>query len=389
MNKNSGIVKALTDGVRQLVSRPIYVLMMVFVPLLSTFFFVDLMEEGIPEKCPAAVVDLDDTPVSRNVIRNLGASQLTDIRYKPSSYAEAMDLVKEGKIFGFFMIPRGFQEDAVSGRETTITYYSNMAYFVPGTLSFKAFKQTAVTTSGGIAMTTLVSSGINQSLVSSLLQPVTIQEHCIGNPWLNYSIYLSNSFLPCLLELIIFQITAFSVLQEIKRGTSIRWLQDAGGSIVLACFGKLAPQFVIFSLVGLAMQGILYGFCGFPMNGSLSAMIAAMLLLVASSQAFALFIAATIPNLRFSLSILSLTGILAFSIAAFSFPVEDMYPAVGIFSYLLPIRYYFLIYINIALNGYELFYCRWDFIAMILFLLLPFAMLWKLRRYSAHPVYIP
>ena len=119
------------------------------------------------------------------------------------------------------------------------------------------------------------------------------------------------------------------------------------------------------------------------------AMIAAMLLLVASSQAFALFIAATIPNLRFSLSILSLTGILAFSIAAFSFPVEDMYPAVGIFSYLLPIRYYFLIYINIALNGYELFYCRWDFIAMILFLLLPFAMLWKLRRYSAHPVYIP
>ena len=114
------------------------------------------MEEGIPEKCPAAVVDLDDTPVSRNVIRNLGASQLADIRYKPSSYAEAMDLVKEGKIFGFFMIPRGFQEDAVSGRETTITYYSNMAYFVPGTLSFKAFKQTAVTTSGGIAMTTLV-----------------------------------------------------------------------------------------------------------------------------------------------------------------------------------------------------------------------------------------
>ena len=56
MNKNSGIVKALTDGVRQLASRPIYVLMMVFVPLLSTFFFVDLMEEGIPEKCPAAVV---------------------------------------------------------------------------------------------------------------------------------------------------------------------------------------------------------------------------------------------------------------------------------------------------------------------------------------------
>lgn len=218
---------------------------------------------------------------------------------------------------------------------------------------------------------------------------MTIQEHCIGNPWLNYSIYLSNSFLPCLLELIIFQITAFSILQEVKRGTSIQWIKDAGGSIVMACFGKLAVQFVIFSLVGLAMQGILYGFCGFPLNGSVAAMVAAMLLLVASSQAFALFIVAVIPNLRFALSILSLTGILAFSIAAFSFPVENMYPAVGIFSYLLPIRYYFLIYINVALNGYELYYCRWDFIAMIFFLLLPLTMLWKLKRYSLRPVYIP
>lgn len=389
MNSKSGIVNSLIDGVRQLVSRPIYLLVMVVVPLFSTFFFVDLMNEGIPVQSPAAIVDLDDTPVSRNVVRNLGAAQLTDLRYKPSSYADAMDLLKEGKIFGFFMIPRGFQSDAESGRETTITYYSNMAYFVPGTLSFKAFKQTAVTTSGGIAMTTLVSSGIDQSLVSSLLQPVTIQEHCIGNPWLNYSIYLSNSFLPCLLELIIFQITAFSILQEVKRGTSIQWIKDAGGSIVMACFGKLAVQFVIFSLVGLAMQGILYGFCGFPLNGSVAAMVAAMLLLVASSQAFALFIVAVIPNLRFALSILSLTGILAFSIAAFSFPVENMYPAVGIFSYLIPVRYYFLIYINVALNGYELYYCRWDFIAMILFLLLPLTMLWKLKRYSLRPVYIP
>lgn len=319
MNSKSGIVNSLIDGVRQLVSRPIYLLVMVVVPLFSTFFFVDLMNEGIPVQSPAAIVDLDDTPVSRNVVRNLGAAQLTDLRYKPSSYADAMDLLKEGKIFGFFMIPRGFQSDAESGRETTITYYSNMAYFVPGTLSFKAFKQTAVTTSGGIAMTTLVSSGIDQSLVSSLLQPVTIQEHCIGNPWLNYSIYLSNSFLPCLLELIIFQITAFSILQEVKRGTSIQWIKDAGGSIVMACFGKLAVQFVIFSLVGLAMQGILYGFCGFPLNGSVAAMVAAMLLLVASSQAFALFIVAVIPNLRFALSILSLTGILHFQSRHFRF----------------------------------------------------------------------
>lgn len=390
MNFNwSALKHAIVDGVRQLVSRPIYLITMVGVPLFCTFFFLDFMTEGLPLKTPAAVVDLDNTPVSRNVARNLGASELVDLQYRPTSYAEAMELLKSAKIFGFFMIPRDFQADAEAGRETAITYYCNMAYFIPGTLSFKSFKQTAVTTSGSIVMTTLVGAGLNEGLVGNLLQPIVTQEHTIGNPWLNYSIYLSNSFLPCLLQLIIFQVTAFSLLQEIKRGTSVQWIKDAGGSVTIACAGKLIPQFVIFSLTGLAMQAMMYGFWDFPLNGNLSNMIAAMLLMVAASQAFALLISCMIPNLRFALSILSLLGILSFSIGGFSFPVEDMYPAIGIFSYLIPVRHYFLIYTNVALNGFEIYYCRWEYIVLILFLLAPMGMLWKLKRYSLNPVYIP
>ena len=385
----SSIRKALIDGIKQLTSRPIYILGMIVVPMFVAFFFLDLMDEGLPLKAPTAIVDLDNSSASRNVTRNLSASELVSLDYRPVSYDEAMKLLKSVDIFGFFMIPRNFQADAAVGRETTITYYCNMAYFVPGTLSFKSFKQTAVTSSGGIAKVTLVSTGLSEDLVGTMLQPVTTQEHPIGNPWTNYSIYLSNSFVPCLLQLIIFQFTAFSILQEIKRGTSVQWMNDAGGSILVACAGKLIPQFVIFSVVGLAIQSMLYGYWGFPVNGSMWGMIVAMLLLVASSQAFALLVSSLIPNLRFALSILSLLGILSFSLAGFSFPVENMYPMVGVFAYIIPVRYYFLIYINTALNGYELYYVRWEYIAMLLFLLTPFTMLWKLKRSSLHPVYIP
>lgn len=381
--------RAVSDGIAQLCSRPIYVLMMLVVPIFATFFFLDFMNEGLPLKSPAAIVDLDNSPTSRKVVRNLAATELVDAAYHPESYNAAMDLLKGGKIYGFFMIPRSFERDAVAGKSTTITYYTNMAYYVPGTLSYKGFKTIAVSTSGAVVSSTLQSVGLRSETVNTLLQPVVTDIHPMGNPWSNYSIYLSNSFLPCLLQLIIFQITAFSILQEVKRGTSVRWIKDAGGSVWTACMGKLIPQYVIFLAVGLAMQGMMYGFWHFPLNGSVWGMIVGMMLLVASSQAFALFITCLIPNLRFALSILSLTGILSFSIAGFSFPVEDMYPAVGIFSYILPIRHYFLIYVNVALNGYEMYYCRWEYVSMILFLLPPVAMLWKLKRISLNPVYVP
>ncbi|ROS79786.1 ABC transporter permease [Muribaculum intestinale] len=381
--------KAIIDGFRQLVSRPIYLIVMVVVPMVTAWFLIDLMREGLPLQLPTAIVDLDHTTTSRRTARNLAANELVDVVYSPETYHDAMELLRKGKIYGFFMIPSNFERDAVSRKETTITYYVNLAYYVPGSLSFKSFKQTAVTTTGGIMVTSLVSAGVDEGMIRNMIQPVVTQVHPYGNPWTNYSIYLSNSFIPCALQLIIFQITAFSFLQEIKRGSSIRWIQDAGGSIVKACFGKLIPQYLIFATVGMAMLGMLYGFSHFPLNGSTLGMVTAMLLFIAASQAFALTICSIIPNLRFALSILSLIGILSFSIAGFSFPVEQMYGGVGIFSYILPIRYYFLIYINTALNGYELYYCRWEFVGLIVFLALPFTMLWKLKRYAYHPVYIP
>lgn len=383
------LASSVRYGWQQLSSRPIYVMMMIVVPLLATLFFLDLMKEGLPMKLPAAIVDQDNTPVSRKVARNLNASELTDISYKAETYNDAMRLLQSGKIYGFFMIPRNFQSDAEAGRHTTITYYTNMAYFVPGTFSYKAFKTTAVSTKGVISSSGLIDAGLPTSLVSTMVQPVVTDIHPLGNPWANYSIYLSNSFLPCLLELLIFQITAFSILQEIKRGSSRRWLQVSGWSVGRAVAGKLIPQFVIFLTVGLCIQGILYGFWHFPLKGSVWAMAGAMALLVLSSQMLALTVTCIIPNLRFALSILSLFGILAFSIAGFSFPCEDMYGGIAIFSWLIPVRHYFLIYVNVALNGYPVYYVRWEYVYMVLFALAPAAFMWKLKRESLNPVYIP
>ena len=115
----------------------------------------------------------------------------------------------------------------------------------------------------------------------------------------------------------------------------------------------------------------------------------AMFLLVIASQAFAVIVCCILPNLRLAVSICSLTGILAFSIAAFSFPVDSMYPSIGVFSYILPVRYYFLIYIDQALNGIPLYYSRHFFIALLTFPLVAMLGIWRLKKHMLNPVYIP
>lgn len=374
--------------IHRLGSRRVYLWAMVLIPLVVAFFFLNLMEVGLPTKVPTAIVDLDNSSMSRNLTRSLGSTELVDLSYKADSYHDAMEMVRSGKIYGFFLIPRDFEAHALAGRTPTLSYYSNMTYFVPGTLAYKGFKTMAVLTSGKVVETSLTSKGLSEELAGAMLQPIVMDTHPIGNPWTNYSIYLSNSFIPGLLELMIFLVTCYSICEEIKRRTSIGWLATAHGSLTTALLGKLLPQTLIFTIMGWGFDVLLFGVSHFPC-GHMGSMLLAMPLFVMASQAFAVIICSAIPNLRLAMSACSLTGILAFSIAAFSFPVESMYPSIGIFSYILPVRWYFLIYIDQALNGIDMYYSRYYYMALVAFILVACSLAWQLKKRLLNPVYVP
>ncbi|MBD5224672.1 MAG: ABC transporter permease [Bacteroidales bacterium] len=375
--------------IRLLGSRPMWLVGMTLVPLVMAFFFLSILSGGLPKKVPAAIVDLDHSQMSRQITRSLNATELVDINMAAESFNEAMDAVQRGEVFGFFVIPADFERDAVGGRGPTLTFYSNLTYYVPGTMVFKGFKTLGVTTSGRVAQTNLVSMGAPQNMAEVLIQPMTIQTHPLRNPWLNYSYYLSTSFLPGILELMIFILTVWAIAHEIKTGTSREWLATARGDIWTAIIGKLAPQTVVFTVVGLGINALMYNYHHFPLNGPLWHMVLAMFLFVIACQGFATFICCVLPNLRLALSVCSLTGILAFSIAAFSFPVENMYGGVAIFSYLLPVRYYFEIYIGQALNGIPLYYSRYYYAALLVFPILAMLAAPLLRKAARRPVYVP
>jgi len=382
-------IETIKRGWRTMFQRKIYFVLMIVVPLVSTFFFLNLMDSGLPANVPTAVVDEDHSSMSRQVIRSLNASQMLSINDREESFYDAVQKVRTGKVMGFFYIPENFEKDALGGRTPTLSYYCNLTYYVPGSLAFKGFKTVAVTTKGGMVQTKLISAGMDGGEVSSMLQPVVIDQHPIGNPWLNYNYYLSVSFLSALLALLIMQITSLTICSEIKQGTSPEWLRTSGGSMLVAVIGKLIPQTVIWTVVGVAVEAALFKFSHFPLNNHAMHMIVAMFLLVIASQGFATTICCIVPNMRLSFTLCSLIGILTFSIAAFSYPVSSMYPSIGIFSYILPERYFFLIFSDQALNGIPIYYSRWYYVALLLFPLVGMVGLKRLKKHCLNPVYVP
>ena len=68
--------------VHRLVAQPIYFFCMLIAPAICVIFFVSLMHEGLPTDLPIAVVDMDNSATSRNLIRQLDAFEQTEVYMK-------------------------------------------------------------------------------------------------------------------------------------------------------------------------------------------------------------------------------------------------------------------------------------------------------------------
>lgn len=373
----------------RIASKPMYLFCMVIAPIFCYLFFTTLMGNGLPTNLPAGVVDLDNTATTRNIIRNLDAFQQTEIVAHYPSFEEARKAVQRGEIYSFYYIPKGTTEEALSSRQPTVSFYVNYSYLIAGSLAYKDQRTMSELAGAAVGQATLLAKGATEAQAMSFLQPIVIDTHALNNPWLNYSVYLCNTLLPGVLMLLIFLTTAYTLGVELKENTARQLMKMADNSIVTALIGKLLPQTVLFFISVTFYNAYLYGFLHYPCHSGILPMLFAGLLMVLASQAVGIFFFGLFGSMRLALSAASLWGVLSFSISGFSFPVMAMHPTLQALSNLFPLRHYFLIYVNLALNGYPMIYAWHSVVALLLFILLPFFVLKKLRTAMLHYVYIP
>ena len=368
---------------------PVYFFCMLVAPTICLVFFLSLMEAGLPTNLPIAVVDLDDSSNSRNLTRQLDAFEQTEVVLKTTSFAEARQAMQEGKIYGIFYIPDHFSADATTGRQPQLSFYTNGAYLIAASLLFRDMKTMSVLAGASVGLQTGLAHGYTESQIMAQLQPIAIDTHAIGNPWLNYSVYLNNTLLPGILQLMVFLVTVLSIGSEIKQATAREWLQKGGNSLFISLIGKLLPQTLVFMIVAFLYCVALYGFHAFPLQSGWLPMLTALFLLVVASQAVGVFMISVLPTFRLGLSFACLFGMIAFSIVGFSFPVLGMDPTLQALSNLFPLRHYFLIYVDQALNGRALIYSWTAYAWLLAFLIVPFLVGKNLKKALLHLDYIP
>jgi ABC-2 type transport system permease protein len=367
------IISVFSRELKRMTSKPIYGVVILLLPALCLLFFGTFMKDGLPEKLPIGVVDCDNSATSRNAIMQINATQQNEVIAHYPTFGEARAAMQEGKIHAFIEFPKDFEKDLLTNQQPELNFYYNPVYLISGSLLNKNLSTMSATISAAAAMKVMAARGITDpTTVMAQLQPIVPEVHAIGNPWINYSVYLINVILPGLVGLIILLMTVYSIGIELKEETGNNWLQTGNNSMTIAIIGKTLPYTIAFTIVFFVVDIFLFKIMHYPLHNGIGWILLGSFLFVLANQALGIFMIGIFPVLRDGLSFASLFGVLSFSFAGLSFPIEGMLPFMQGWSYLFPIRHYFLIYQDIALNGLNPHYAFAQYLYLTLFLLIPF-----------------
>ncbi|MDW8101712.1 MAG: ABC transporter permease [Anaerolineae bacterium] len=289
------------------------------------------------KRLKTAVLDLDRTKASRELIDAYRASNYFNLVYFTESEEELTRLIESGKARAGLIIPAGYSLSLSRGEKASV-------YFIIDG-SDPNVANTAFAASQSVA------HAFSFKLVALKSSPIV---EAIPRVWYNPEMRSSNFMIPGLIGLIMALITtiltALAIVREKEQGTVEQLMVTPIRPLELLA-GKIAP-YVAIAFLELG-EVLIVGHFWFkvPIRGSIPLLLALSFLFLFATLGIGLFISSVAHTQREAMFLAFFVILPSIFLSGFIFPIEAMPRALQIISYIIPLRYYMSIVRGIILKG--------------------------------------
>lgn len=228
-------------------------------PILDILLLGGIYMSGTLTKLPIAVIDNDNTKISRNIVRYFNASPDMQLNYRLSNVNELHDLFNNQKaVFGLY-IPKYTQQNIKRQKPTSITVFINSSNYIMGNMMDLDATTILSTIGAGVKYKTLTKKGVHPKQAIDLVQPVQINQAKLFNPSLNYNFYLTPGIWLSVLHQLLILVGALTISSEFDLRTIMLMLRVSRKSLFKALSGKM----IVYCLFAFLHFAFLY-FIIFP-----------------------------------------------------------------------------------------------------------------------------
>lgn len=361
----------------------------IIIPVVMTVLYVLMFWKGTVHDLPIAVYDGDRTELSRQLVRMLDATPTATVAFETESIGQGRDAMERGKVNALVVIPQGLQANVLNGTGgAEISAEISGARILNSGLLKRDITTVFQAFNIGVETQMLGAKGIPAAQGYAMAYPVAMDKHILFNPYGSYAYYLLPGLLFVMLAITVSLVTVYTVGSELKNGTAAEWVETAGGSITRALAAKLTPYILLFGVLSLLINTILYRFMGLPFQGAHAAiLVLGNLLFILAYMAIGVMLVAVTANMRFSLSMAGGLATASLSFCGLTFPAIAMYPAMAALAKLFPLTYFIDIFIEQSLRGAPLARSLGDIAALCAFTLAMAILIPRLKKVALEPKY--
>ncbi|QFU24629.1 ABC transporter permease [Shewanella eurypsychrophilus] len=290
-----------------------------YIPLLCILCLWWLFSAGLPRQLPVAVVDQDNSQLSRMLTRNLVANPVIT----PQSFTNlpsAVTAMKQADVYAIIVLPYDLKRDLVTGRSPTIDIRYNSQFLLVGKLLSSQIQLTLGAGLLEVAGVKQLLQGVPKSQVAVNLSPVTSQTTALFNRNNNYVGFLVPPVLVALWQLL----AMLTFANGLSRELTPEGLLIPGEGVWLRVIAKVAVYTPLLLLQGGFILTFLYQYLALPAAGSLALLVLAQVVMLLAVWLLVLLVFFIMRDSARMVSFGTALFAPAFAFMGITFPVHEM-----------------------------------------------------------------
>ncbi len=366
----------------------IFIVAVILYPMLYSLGYINQTIRDIP----VAVIDQDNSSLSRQYTRMLDATEQLSVSSRPVSLKEAEHLFYQGTIHGVVLIPANFEKEILSRRQADVTVYCDAGKFFVYKQVFTASSYATGTLNAGAEIKSLLSQGRSWDDAFNRFEGLNAQFFELYNPSSGYCTFI----VPGILIIVIQQSLLVGIGLLFGKNNERRKFTDRGKAIypwlrnLESVLGKATAYVILYLSTTLVTLVLLYHWLSFPEKGNFWTVYLLLIPFLYTVSFLGIAIGCWFKKRVHALMIIVFASPMVFFLTGVAWPIESLPGLLKLLAYAFPTTPMIPAFIKLRLigGGINSVFHEWVIIIiqMFLYFILALASYWFAMKSNNKPV---
>lgn len=316
---------ALTEW-KTMLRDPACMLIIVVGVVLYSFYYPFPYIHEVANKAPVAIVDLDRSAMSRELIRMASSMQEDTVVAVYSNERDAELALASEEIYGYMKIPKGMEADLRKGNNVSVGVYAHGAFILLYGNVATAFATAAGTMGATVQVKRIVANGKNLAEAKAIRDPIPTRFFRMFNQSGGYGIYAVSAVLMIILQQTC--LIGIGVMGGPRKNRHFRLLKGCeeteNAPLLLRYFGR-STAFILHYLAALFFYKlVIYHVFDFPDRGDIWLVLVFGIFFFGATVNMGMWMAQFFKHRETALLFFACVPILVLFVSGFSWPQGNM-----------------------------------------------------------------